>query len=176
MSAPLLRFLLLASFVAFAGFACGDGIKCVCEGCTFGEGDLDGGKRHLDSGTADRTPRWTPDGQALVVNLGNSIVGVNVDGSALWRIPAEPVGFQFAPTVSLDGRVAYRNYEHRPRTGFGRKGTSQHRRHIEIANLDGTDVKRTAMPPDSSVYAPAWAPAWTASPSSFHPGRVFRRT
>ena len=39
---------------------------------------------------SDQTPRWTPDGKTVIVNIGSAIYGASTTGYALWRIPKSP--------------------------------------------------------------------------------------
>ena len=113
----------------------------------------------------DRTPRWTSDGQTLVVNTGDrldgdfAIYGVRLDGSALWRIPAEPRGVQLSPVISSDNRVAYRNYEWISRGFIAEKGSSAHHHHVVVSSLDGAHEEwRVKLPVDVDGVGPAWMP------------------
>lgn len=87
---------------------------------------------------AVRTPRWTSDGQAIVVNIGNAIYGVSADGNDLWRIPKRRNGHQHSPTLGHNGRIAYLQY--RPYGSFGRLP----RYDIETVDLNGDQVEHIA--------------------------------
>lgn len=145
--------LLIFLFAALASAACG--IECVWEN-GIGLRDDPFQQKQYD---AVRTPRWTPDGQTLIVNVGARIFGVSVDGSSAWTIPAEPErGGQFSPVVAPDGRVAFLNYEYRPRTGFVRAGSSPHRSNIGVVRSDGEDLEFLPLPSRSGATAPVWVP------------------
>ena len=115
--------------------------------------------------SADRTPRWSSDGQTLVVNTGDrydgdfAIYGVRLDGSALWRIPAESRGVQLSPVISSDNRVAYRNYEWISRGFIAEMGSSAHHHHVVVSSLDGAHEEwRVKLPVDVHGVGPAWMP------------------
>lgn len=114
-------------------------------------------ERSQNRGTANQTPQWSADGQTIVVNIGNTIYGVDVKGTELWSIPEERNDHQFSPSLSPDGRVAYMNYEYRGEGFIGRFREKKHPRHIERANIDGKKVKRLARLGELTA-APVWSP------------------
>lgn len=131
-----------------------------------------GGLLHGDSGrifdvgdhATDWTPRWSSDGQTLVVNVRDhlhgvhAIYGVRADGSAMWRIPEEPEGVQLAPVVLPNDRVAYLNYEWISRGFIGDKGSSPHHRHVVVSSLDGKSEQWRVKLPIS--HSKAWGLTW----------------
>ena len=103
---------------------------------------------------SDRTPRWTPDGKTVIVNIGSAIYGASTDGGALWRIPEGPIQEQFGPVVRSDGLVVYLNFEYHRDTG-------SFTRHIETALPDGTGRHRLARLPGSESVTRASSPSWS---------------
>ena len=97
---------------------------------------------------ADRTPQWSSDGQTIVVNMGDYIYAVSANGDEFWRIPekrpSESKYGQYSPSLSPDGRVAYRLYLEEDSIGFFELITDDEGNYIESAKLDGSDVKRVA--------------------------------
>ena len=110
---------------------------------------------------ADRTPRWTPDGRMLIVNIADAIYGVDAGGSALWRIPKEPAGSQFSPVLSDDGKVGYMNYEFIPRGLITKRDTSPHHRHVAASSLDGSGEERWLKFP--AIHNLPAGPVWMQS-------------
>ena len=100
--------------------------------------DYQGAELIENSVGAVRTPRWTSDGQAIVVNIGNAIYGVSADGNDLWRIPKQRGGHQHSPTLAHNGRIAYLQY--RPYGSLGRLS----RYDIEMVDLNGDQVEHIA--------------------------------
>ena len=98
--------------------------------------------------SADRTPQWSSDGQTIVVNIGDYIYAVSAGGDEFWRIPkktsADRKYGEYSPSLSPDGRVAYRLYLEEDSIGFFELITDDEGNYIESAKLDGSDVKRVA--------------------------------
>jgi len=142
---------IVASVSCLANTTCGlDGIA------------MDGGEelRRMQTGShlADRTPRWTPDGRMLIVNIADAIYGVKTDGSSLFPVPKEPMGRQFSPVLSDDGKVGYINYEFIPRGLITNRDTSPHHRHVAVSSLDDSGEERwLKFPVDHNLPAgPVW--------------------
>ena len=111
--------------------------------------------------SADRTPRWSSDGQTIVVNISDYIYAVSADGDEFWRIPkktsADRKYGEYSPSLSPDGRVAYRLYLEEDSIGFFELITDDEGNYIESAKLDGSDVKRVAYTgklPSNPVFSP----------------------
>ena len=111
--------------------------------------------------SADRTPRWSSDGQTIVVNIGDYIYAVSANGDEFWRIPkktsADRKYGEYSPSLSPDGRVAYRLYLEEDSIGFFELITDDEGNYIESAKLDGSDVKRVAYTgklPSNPVFSP----------------------
>ena len=111
--------------------------------------------------SADRTPRWSSDGETIAVNMGDSIYAVSTDGDEFWRIPkkksADSKYGEYSPSLSPDGRVAYRLYLEENSIGFFELITDDEGNYIESAKLDGSDVKRVAYTgklPSNPVFSP----------------------
>ena len=111
--------------------------------------------------SADRTPRWSSDGETIAVNIGDSIYAVSTDGDEFWRIPkkksADSKYGEYSPSLSPDGRVAYRLYLEENSIGFFELITDDEGNYIESAKLDGSDVKRVAYTgklPSNPVFSP----------------------
>ena len=92
---------------------------------------------------ADRTPQWSSDGQRIVVNVEDRIVGVNVNGGEPLDIRGRK---QYSPSLSRDGRVAY---ETRPSGG----------REQRIALTDPPGSELEVLPREKHHYAvhPVWS-------------------
>ena len=117
-------------------------------------------ERHRQSAQlrfANRTPRWSSDGETIAVNIGDSIYAVSTDGKDLRRIPEKKSSDskygEFAPTWLNDGRVAYRLYLDDSILEDNVGGlfdfiTDPDGNYIESAKLDGSDVKRVAYTGD----------------------------
>ena len=110
---------------------------------------------------ADRTPRWSSDGDTIAVNIGGSIYAVSTDGGELWQIPEEGRGEygEYSPSLSSDGRVAYSiyyRYDGGPlRALFGDDNSY----YIETVDIDGTGVKRlTSVGRYNASSSPVWLP------------------
>ena len=116
------------------------------------QGDFEASLANLQ--LSDRTPRWTPDSEIVIVNIGSAIYGASTAGDLLWRIPEEPIQEQFAPVVRSDGLVAYLNYEYH-------RDTNSHVRRIETAQPDGTGRRRLARLPGSDWHTRASSPSWS---------------
>ena len=122
-----------------------------------GEAELERHRQSVQLRFANRTPRWSSDGETIAVNIGDSIYAVSTDGKDLRRIPekksSESKYGEFAPTLLNDGRVAYRLYLDHGILEENVGGlfdfiTDPDGNYIESAKLDGTDVKRVAYTGD----------------------------
>lgn len=106
-------------------------------------------------GGADRTPRWSHDGQVVVVSIDRALFAASVSDPGFWRIPGSatdppndnypydgydrsPDGVQYSPSINSNGEVAYLNYRYIPRYGFVSEESSPDHRHVGISKLDGT--------------------------------------
>jgi len=115
--------------------------------------------RHQSTIITNWTPRWSPDGQYVVVNLYRdwSTPGVytaSAAGDHLQRVFVEPDGVQISPRVFPDGRIIYIDYAYKPRTGFVRKGSGPHHWTIGMSDLDETPLPPISIPsarPDNTV-------------------------
>ena len=112
------------------------------------EGDAQAEILIRNSEGAVRTPRWSSDGQSIVVNIDTAIYGVGVDGKHLWNIPSRRNGNQYSPTLALDDQVAYLRFVPRkwPRLRW--------RYHIATARIDGGGAKSL----DSFYVLGGWDP------------------
>ena len=79
---------------------------------------------------ADRTPQWSADGQNIVVNVEDWVLGVNVSGGEPFDIRGKRGWRQYSPSLSLDGRVAYETR---------RSGSSELR--IAVTDLLGSELE-----------------------------------
>lgn len=138
-----------------------------CVGDWWSEPDYKGNDRNpndVGAYNADWTPRWSSDGQTLVVNVPDrvngvhAIYGVRVDGSAMWSIPEEPRGVQFSPIILPNDHVAYWNYEWISRGFIADKGSSPHHRHVVVSSLDGKSEQWQVRLPISASHA--WGLTW----------------
>ena len=123
------------------------------------------------------TPQWSSDGRTIVVDLGE-IYGVSVDGSSMWNIPSNDLNHRStalsAPSMSPDGRVAFRNYYFNEGSLFG---SNRREFSIETVNIDGTDIEKVGSFGDE-VDRPTWSPDGsriaftTRKGSQYHIGTV----
>ena len=71
---------------------------------------MSGAVRSMGFGQADRTPRWSPDGDYIIANLGNSIYRVEFPGGEITTIlEAKGTGY-YSLALAPDGRLAYNHY------------------------------------------------------------------
>ena len=106
---------------------------------------------HRSTIITNLTPRWSPDGQYVVVNLyrDRSTPGVYIASAAgdhLQRVFVEPDGVQSSPRVFPDGRIIYIDYAYKPRFGFVRKGSGPHHWTIGMSDLDGKPLPPISIP------------------------------
>ena len=118
---------------------------------------------------ADRTPRWSADGQLIVVNPGERLLGVNLNGGEPFVIRGNTGERQYSPSLSRDGRVAYQ-------IGFENRVSDTHERHTAIADLSGSEVEFVAQERHCSSIYPVWSPdgkrlAFITEPISSREGR-----
>ena len=118
---------------------------------------------------ADRTPRWSADGQVIVVNPGERLLGVNLNGGEPFVIRGNTGERQYSPSLSPDGRVAYQ-------IGFENRVSDTYERHTAIANLTGSEVEFLAQERHRSSIYPVWSPdgkrlAFITEPISSREGR-----
>ena len=96
--------------------------------------------------SANRTPRWSADGQAITVNLRYSIYRVSADGIRMERLPAQGEVGQFSPSLSTEGRIAYLDSK-------GRVGR------ITTMDRDGKRIKRhLKIRGEHKAGIPQWSP------------------
>ena len=112
------------------------------------EGDAQSEILIRNSEGAIRTPRWSSDGQSIVVNIDGGIYGVGVDGNHLWPIPIQYEGNQYSPTLATDNQVAYLRFVPRkwPRLRW--------QFHIATAHIDSGGAKSL----DSFYVLGGWDP------------------
>ena len=118
---------------------------------------------------ADRTPRWSADGQVIVVNPGERLLGVNLNGGEPFVIRGNTGERQYSPSLSRDGRVAYQ-------IGFENRVSDTYERHTAIADLSGSEVEFVAQERHCSSIYPVWSPdgkrlAFITEPISSREGR-----
>ena len=106
----------------------------------------------LRPGAADieLAPRWSADGQIIVVAIDDVIYGTDLSGTQQWRIPRTPDGRQYSPNVSSDGWVAYTEVRHtnsgdvaqlkKARIDGSRNRTLRDGRHIPVWSPDGSRI------------------------------------
>ncbi len=124
--------------------------------------EIDESQLRLSSAFANRIPRWSPDGTAIVVNIGSEIYAVSVEGDRVFEIPKENgKDHHFSPSLSPDGRVVYTNYHVSDGGGlFSFLRSKGHKRDIRSANIDGTDAKRIFSIDNGKgvIHDPVWSP------------------
>ena len=118
---------------------------------------------------ADRTPRWSADGQVIVVNPGERLLGVNLNGGEPFVIRGNTGERQYSPSLSPDGRVAYQ-------IGFDNRVSDTYERHTAIADLSGSEVEFLPQERQRSSIYPVWSPdgkrlAFITEPISSREGR-----
>ena len=166
--------------VALICSACGNTIW-VSDNFMAAKGPPDRGEYHPLS--LDRTPRWSPDGRYLVVNINDFVrsiddvagpftpnpdvsnphlYSVSVADSSFRRVFIEAEGVQSGAQMAGDGRVFFVEYAYKPRVGPVRKDSSPHYRNIGIAAPDGTLQSQIPLPSESPrnvlIDHPAWLP------------------
>ena len=153
--------------VALICSACGNTIW-VSDNFMAAKGPPDRGEYHPLS--LDRTPRWSPDGRYLVVNINDFVrsiddvagpftpnpdvsnphlYSVSVADSSFRRVFIEAEGVQSGAQMAGDGRVFFVEYAYKPRVGPVRKDSSPHYRNIGIAAPDGTLQSQIPLPSES---------------------------
>ena len=100
---------------------------------------------------ADRTPRWSADGQVIVVNPEKQLLGVNLNGGEPFDIRGKTGKNQYSPSLSPDGRVAYQ-------IGFDNGVSDTYERHTAIADLSGSKLEVFPQERQRSPIYPVWSP------------------
>lgn len=91
------------------------------------------------------------------MNLGDEIYGATINGNGLWRIAKDTEynpGGVFAPSLSINGEVAYIKY-HEYVGLFDRSDPDKY--HIELTDIDGAEPNRLFSETGTNGY-PAWSP------------------
>ena len=121
-----------------------------------------GGEIHSARSSADRTPQWSIDGQILVVNIGDGIHGVDIQGNKLWQIPNKSVSHsvsgRYSPALSTNGEVAYVLYFTEDRFLGNLFHFTPYRWRIELTNVNGTEIDRLFSKRRTTVHNPVWSP------------------
>ena len=111
---------------------------------------------------AYKAPQWSLDGKTLVVNLQDEIYTLNGQDPEARSIADgdEPRGFQFSPSVSATGQIAYRSF-HFCKTGlaglFENCDTGDSDSSIRSVDLYGSN-DRLLGSPGKYVRRPIWSP------------------
>ena len=101
---------------------------------------------------ASRIPQWSADGQTLVVNVNETIYGIDLASGKRWEILPGRDDAQYSPSLSSTGQLAFANFKHT--RGFFR---AREQRHIMATTLDGEKAERiSANLRFPSV--PVWSP------------------
>ena len=102
------------------------------------EGDARAEVLNRISQAAVRTPRWSSDGQSIVVNIDTAIYGVGISGDRIWRIPNRSKGYRYSPTLATNVRIAYLRFLPRRWPWLPRQFQ------IAVASIDGSGAKTLA--------------------------------
>lgn len=123
-----------------------------------------GSARFRNRDAAERTPQWTPGGDAVIVNVGEGIYKFSTTAPPqVWEISVRHDSTaQLSPRMLPDGRVSYINYDYGPtcRLFRNRQGRGPDKFHVEIINQDGTGLQRwpdellTRYLPPSPIWSP----------------------
>ena len=89
----------------------------------------------LESERADRTPRWSGNGETIVVNLGGSLRGVSAAGDGVFEISGVADRNIYSPSLSTNGLLVYQ-------VGFQDKPEyPRYERYIGISDIEAPGDK-----------------------------------
>ena len=125
---------------------------------------IEGGLREIEIQPVRFTlvtpPKWSHDGQAVLVDFRDEIVGASTSGERIWAVPhresARDYSTQRMASATPDGLVAYIE-SYYCRGFFSFCGRFPHKFDLQIANIDGTNVRSLRAPGRRKEY-PVWSP------------------
>ena len=125
---------------------------------------LEGGLREIEIQPVRFTlvtpPKWSHDGQAVIVDFRDEIVGASTSGEHIWAVPhresARDYSTQRMASVTPDALVAYIE-SYYCRGFFSFCGRFPHKFNLQTANIDGTNVRSLRAPGRRKEY-PVWSP------------------
>lgn len=125
---------------------------------------LEGGLREIEIQPVRFTlvtpPKWSHDGQAVLVDFRDEIVGASTSGERIWTVPhpesTTDYSSQRMSSVRPDGRVAYID-SYYCSGFFSFCGRFPHKFDLQTANIDGTNVRSLRAPGRRKEY-PTWSP------------------